>query len=222
MHILFKAGFTTDAVSVKTQTRKIGILKDIIQESYQGYSAIIVGRSGMSRLKDLILKSMAYKLAAKIKHMPVVIVAGKPLGRRILIALDDSIEAMRGVSCMGALAGSTNPEITLCYCLEPTAKTGQDHQDWLQYHENRFKPYMEEATQRLVDAGVSSQDISKKFLSIKGNSIQTMIEAARIHDFTTVVVGRRESISIAQQYIRGRFAEKVIKSLNNMAVWVVN
>jgi hypothetical protein len=36
------------------------------------------------------------------------------------------------------------------------------------------------------------------------------------------VVGRREAVSFAQEHLRGRFSEKIIKSLNDMAVWVVS
>jgi hypothetical protein len=35
-------------------------------------------------------------------------------------------------------------------------------------------------------------------------------------------VGRREVISFAQEHFRGRFSKKIIKSLDNMAVWVVS
>lgn len=222
IHLLIRAGFSTEAVSVKTQTKKIGILKDIIQESYLGYSAIIVGRSGMSRLKDLILRSMAYKLAERVRHIPTVIVGGKPAGKKILIALDESIEAMRGVSSIGAMAGPSNPDITLCHCLLPEAKSGKDKQEWLKYNEDRFKPYMDEAEQRLVKTGVSTENISRRFMCVKGNAIQTLVEEAIRSDFATIVVGRRADISKRDEYLRGRFSEQMIKSLNNMAVWVVN
>jgi nucleotide-binding universal stress UspA family protein len=224
LHILIASGFEADAVSVKTQTRKIGVLKDIIQESYQGYNAIIVGRSGMSRLKDLILRSMAYKLAEKVKHIPVVIVGGKPVGRKILIALDESIEAMRGVSCIGALAGTQNPEITIVHCLHPSVKGSQDSQDRLQYSENRFKPYMDEATQRLIETGVRADNISGHFMSIKSSAIHSIMEMALTEEFATIVVGhrQREAVGFAQAYFQGRFSEQLIKMLNNMAVWVIN
>ena len=84
--ILADAGIPEEAVSVKTQASKTGVLKDIIQESYKDYSAVIMGRTGANRLKDFFLDSMAYKLAAKVKHIPTVIVAGKPTSRKILIA----------------------------------------------------------------------------------------------------------------------------------------
>jgi nucleotide-binding universal stress UspA family protein len=231
LKILTDAGFLEEAVCVKTQTKRAGVLKDIIQESYQNYSAIVVGRTGVSRLKDLIFGSMAPKLADKIKHIPTIIVGGRPVSRKILIALDESIEAMRGVSSTGALAGHCDPEITLCHCLKLSAisriakvqpDTTEGGQDWREYNENRFKPYMDEATQRLVDAGINADRISRDFIAVKGNTIHKIVETAFSGDFGTIVVGRREVISFAQEHFRGRFSEKIIKSLDNMAVWVVS
>jgi nucleotide-binding universal stress UspA family protein len=231
MKILTDAGFLEETVCVKTQTKRAGILKDIIQESYQNYSAIVVGRSGVSRLKDLIFGSMAPKLADKIKHIPTIIVGGKPVFHRIMIALDESIEAMRGVTSVGALAGHHDPEITICHCLKLPAMsriakgqsdTTEGGPDWREYNENRFKPYMDEATQRLVDAGISADRISRDFLAVKGNAIHKIIETAFAGNFGTIVVGRREVISFTQEHFRGRSSEKIIKSLDNMAVWVVS
>ena len=229
--ILADAGFLEEAVCVKTQTKRAGILKDIIQESYQNYSAIVVGRTGVSRLKDLILGSMAPKLADKIKHIPTIIVGGKPVSRKILIALDESIEAMRGVSSAGALAGHSDPEITICHCLKLPAmsrmtkgrpNTTEGGQEWREYNENRFKPYMDEATQRLVDAGIKADRISRDFIAVKGNAIHKIVETALTGNFGTIVVGRREVISFTQEHFRGRFSEKIIKLLDNMAVWVAS
>jgi nucleotide-binding universal stress UspA family protein len=231
MKILTNAGFLEEAVCVKTQTKRAGVLKDIIQESYQNYSAVVVGRTGVSRLKDLIFGSMAPKLADKIKHIPTIIVGGRPVSRKILIALDESIEAMRGVSSTGALAGHCDPEITLCHCLKLPAMsrvakgqpdTTEGGQDWREYNENRFKPYMDEATQRLLDAGINADRISRDFIAVKGNTIHKIVETAFSGDFGTIVVGCREVISFAQEHFRGRFSKKIIKSLDNMAVWVVS
>lgn len=223
IQILLKAGFDTHAVSVKTQTRKIGIFKDILQESYNDYSAIFVGRTGMSRLKDLILRSMAYKLAEKVKHIPTVVVAGRPSGKRVLVALDESIESMRGVSWIGSLIGNSGTEIHLCHCLRPaTNKNDKNHQSWLEYNENRFKPYMDEASQRLEEAGVQSENIYRQFICTKGTGTQNIVETALIEGYATIVVGRRNAVPLTQEVIHGRFSEHIIKSLTNMAAWVIN
>lgn len=229
--IFAAAGFPENAIEVKTQTKQAGILKDIVQESYRDYSAVVVGRTGVSRLKDLIVGSMAYKLAEKIRHIPTVIVAGRPTSRKILVALDESIEAMRGVTCIGTLAGAGDLAISLCHCLKPPSMSrftseGPNKTDgernWRDYHVNRFKPYMDEATRRLVDAGIDPGRISRDFIFVKINTIQEIIETAVDEKFGTIVVGRREAVSFREEHLRGRFSEKVIKSLDNMAAWVVN
>lgn len=229
--ILVDAGFPQDAVNVSTQTKKTEILKDIIQESYRNYSAIVLGRTGTSWLKDLVVGSMAYKLAKKIKHIPTVVVGGKPESRKILIALDESIQAMRGVSCVAALAGAGDLKFTLLHCLNSPAMlrlsskrptSNEDVRTWRKYNKNRFRPYMDEATQRLMDAGIDAGRISCEFEFCKGHVIQKIIETASTGNFGTIVVGRREAASFAQAHIRGRFSEKLIRSLENIAVWVVS
>ncbi len=231
MQILAGAGFADTDITIKTQTRKTGVLNDIIQESYQDYSALVVGRTGLSRLKDLLLGSMAHKLAAKIKHLPAIVVGGKPARGKILIAMDESIESMRAVSCVGALAGGCGCSITLCHCLPPPARstvTGRKPMadpsdlDWSKYNENRFGPYMEEATRRLVDAGTDAGKISRNFVCAKGNTIQKITETALAGNFGTVVVGRREAASFTEANFRGRFGETLIRTLENIAVWVVS
>lgn len=231
LKILADAGFSKNDITIKTQASKTGVLKDIIQESYQDYSAIVMGRTGLSRLKDLLLGSMAHKLTEKIKHIPVVVVGGRPVPGKILIALDDSIEAMRGVSCIGALAGGCDCRITLCHCLHPPAMSpiagknqaaSRKGPDWVKYNENRFRPYMEEATRRLMEAGTDAGRISRDFLFVKGNTIQKITETTINGNFGTIVVGRRETASFTEEHFRGRFGEQLIRSLENTAVWVVS
>ena len=231
MKILADAGFSKETVIIKTQTRKTGVLKDIIQESYQDYSAIVMGRTGLSRLKDLFMGSLAHKLAVRIRHIPVVVVGGRPTPGKILIALDDSIEAMRAVSCIGALAGGCDCRISLCHCLHAAAMTAPAAKrsagslkdpNWVKYNENRFRPYMEEATGRLVAAGIDTGRISRDFLFVKGNTIRKIIETALRGEFGTIVVGRREAASFLEEHLRGRFGKTLIRSLENIAVWVVS
>ncbi len=230
LKILDRAGFKTSEISVKTQTTKTVVLKDIIQESYQGYHAIAVGRTGLSRLKDLLIGSMAYKLIAKIKHIPTIVIGGQPSSAKIMIALDESIEAMRGVSAIAALASDAGEtEISICHCLcactmsqvhEHSCVSHEEVADWRQYHQDKFSPYMDEATRRLTEAGFNPGKISRRFLFTKKNPLQKLIEVATIEQVGTIVVGRREYAGFVDEHFRGRFSEKLISSINHIAVWV--
>ncbi len=106
-------GFAESAISVKTPDGKLGITQDIIKESYDGYHAIVVGNTGWSRFKDWLFKSTAMKLVAKIKHIPVVVVGGKPDAKNLLVAFDGTHGAMKGVACVGALIGASGHDLQL-------------------------------------------------------------------------------------------------------------
>jgi nucleotide-binding universal stress UspA family protein len=225
--ILADAGFPAETVSVKTQTKKTNVFKDIVQESYDDYQAVVVGRTGVSRLKDLVVGSMAFKLVEKIKHVPTIVVGGKPVSNKILIALDESIEAMRATTCIGDLARARGLEVSLCHVLNPqtlSSFSGGDQNEaaLLKYNEDRFRPYMEEAVQRLVNAGMNKDCITADFLLYRGNAIQKLVDTALAGDYGTIVVGRREAIGFAEGALRGRFSDKLITSTYNVAVWVAS
>jgi hypothetical protein len=145
--------------------------------------------------------------------------------------MDESIESMRGVSSVAALTGAANPEVTLCHCLVPkslfrSSSRSQDieadEEGWKTYHENRFRPYMEEATQRLIAGGVDAERIGREFVMAKGGVIQTVMDMAREGKFGTIVTGRREDATFFEAHIRGRFSGKLIESMDNCAIWVVS
>jgi len=229
--ILSDAGFPEEAVTVKTQTKKTNILKDIVQESYQDYQALVVGRSGISRLKDLFVGSMAFKLIENVRHIPVIVVGGKPASKKILVALDESIEAMRATTCIGDLARTRVLEVSLCHVfnaqnLSPISNNGTtgslDQEAVLKYNQNRFRPYMDEAAERLVKAGMIKKNISIDFLLHQGNAIQRIIDTAVEGNYETIVVGRREAVSFMGAMLHGRVSNKIISSIYDVAVWVVS
>ncbi len=231
LKILTDAGYPDDAVEVKTQAKRTGILADIVRESYQDYGAMVLGQSGTSRIKDAIFGSLAHRLVGKIKHIPMVIVAGRPASNRMMVALDESIEAMRVVTSIADLTGAGKQKIILCHALQLPGMfrftSGQlpfteRELDWIEYQKNKFRPVMAEAIERLQQGGIPADDITRHFVATKGNPILKIIKTARKKDCGTLAVGRREAVGFWETYFRGRFSEKIINMLENMAVWIVN
>lgn len=61
--ILEKAGISPKKVKVKIQVKKVGIARDIILESQEGkYDTIVVGRRGVSGIKEFLFGSISNKV----------------------------------------------------------------------------------------------------------------------------------------------------------------
>lgn len=228
-NILVKKGFKKDKIVFRAKSTKISVLKDIIQESYQGYKALVVGRTGNSRLKDAIVGSMAYRLIEKLRHMPIIVVGGNPVSNRIIIVLDESIAAMRAINCFGHLVKKRGFEVLLCHVFGIDNLTHinggiidgySNSEDVLIYNRNQFHPIMEEAIKRLVDAGLERDYISSEYVFHRGNVKRKILDIAVKGDYGTIVVGRTSFSGFLKSQLQGHLSNKLISSTPNSAIWV--
>ena len=98
--ILLDAGFPSEAITLRIDDRKVGIARDIAAESKKGYAALVVGRRGLSDLKDFMLGSVAEHVLGLVP-VPVWIVGGDSPAARVLACLDGSegVDALPASSC---------------------------------------------------------------------------------------------------------------------------
>jgi nucleotide-binding universal stress UspA family protein len=71
---LLKAGFDEKKVTTKLATQKKGIAKDIITEATSGYDTIVMGRRGMSGVREFIFGGTSQKILHSLKDMSVILV----------------------------------------------------------------------------------------------------------------------------------------------------
>ena len=71
---LMDAGFTEENITIKVENRNRGVARDIIVESAKGYDLIVIGRHGISSVKDFFLGSTAQKVFNAAKEISVLIV----------------------------------------------------------------------------------------------------------------------------------------------------
>ncbi|MDQ1330200.1 MAG: Universal stress protein [Thermodesulfobacteriota bacterium] len=229
--ILYTAGFQPDAVSVKIEGRKAGIARDILNEADTGgYNAVVVGRTGNSNLKDIVLGSVANKLIGNLVNIPLVIVGGKPNPKKFLIAFDGSKGSMKCVSSAGSMLNNTDCEIMLCNVIRSigTARQGLSEAsfsdivtDWTEMNRRKIEPAVEEAKRKLVSAGIASSRISAKILTEKSSRAGSILVEAKEGGFGTILVGRR-GLSAVDEFFIGRVSRKILHMAKKMAVWVVN
>lgn len=71
---LVEAGFDEKRIALKTQLRKKGIARDIVAESQDGYDLLVIGRRGVTGIKEYFLGSISQKVLHLSKDVSVLIV----------------------------------------------------------------------------------------------------------------------------------------------------
>ncbi|MBW2721722.1 MAG: universal stress protein, partial [Deltaproteobacteria bacterium] len=115
--LFVEQGVPEEAVSIKSQERQVGIARDIVREAQKDYDSVVVGRWGVSKLKDLVWGSIANKLVGHLTHIPLCVVGGAPEAGKILVALDTSEEAMGTVDYLGTMVDGTDWGVTLFHVI---------------------------------------------------------------------------------------------------------
>jgi len=72
--LLIKAGFEEEHIIIKVETKKRGVAKGIIDEAASGYDAIVMGRRGLSGIKEFFLGSVSQKVLQSAKAVSVLLV----------------------------------------------------------------------------------------------------------------------------------------------------
>ena len=227
--ILIEAGFPQKAITVNIHKSKTGIARDIIEESKNDYNAIIVGRKGLNKLKDIVLGGTAHKLVEKLTNISVWVVGGKPSLGKVLLALDASEGAMKAVDYVGAMLGDSNSEITLLHVIrdinifqqQDIDLSPSDLEAWAKEAKLEIRPLFDKAKTRLVDAGLAPDRITSKFIPGVSSRAGAIIEEARRGGYGSIVLGRR-GISKVEEFFMGRVSNKVLHLAKEMAVWVVS
>lgn len=235
--LLMDAGFQKDSFIVKIQERKEGIARDIVAESRKDYSAVVLGRTGLSELKDLVLGSIANKLMERVTHIPVWIVGGSPRPGKVLISMDTSEWAMKAVDYVGSMLDGSESEVLLFHAVRGfdifqrgsgKSFVPSHDKDWIERAEKELteagkaiEPAFEEAQKRLVAAGLAADRVSHKVVTGVGSRAGAVVAEAQQGGFDTIVVGRR-GLSRVQEFFMGRVSNKVIQMARKMAIWVVS
>jgi nucleotide-binding universal stress UspA family protein len=236
--IFADAGFDENDITVKIQDRKIGIARDIIQESSKGYDALVIGRFGVNPITRVVIGSVANKLMESIADIPVCLAGKNVKNRKILVAMDASENAMRCVKFAGEMFGKTDTEFLLLHVIrdydfkqpetQDTQENDIEESSWLnmtraqlQKITQTMNSVMAKAENDLEKMEISKKRITKKLLTGMATRGGSIAAQAMLGGYSTIVIGRR-GLSKVREFNMGRVCYKVIQLGNEVAVWVVN
>jgi nucleotide-binding universal stress UspA family protein len=72
--ILVDAGFDEENITIKSELKKNGVARDIVKEAQSGYNIIVMGKRGVSGIKDFLLGSVSQKVFHLAKDISVLFV----------------------------------------------------------------------------------------------------------------------------------------------------
>ncbi|RJR47485.1 MAG: universal stress protein [Desulfobacteraceae bacterium] len=219
------------AIESEIRERKEGVARDIIREAGNGYDAVLVGRSGLSKFKDIILGSIAQKLLSGMTDTSLWVIGGRPELGKILLALDESEGSMRAVDHVAAMLNRSISQITLFHAIRglsifestheyPLSELDQE-KSRIEAGKEMIEPVFKESVRRLTLSGFDRARIRTKIVTDASSRAGAIIEEARKGEYGTIVVGRR-GLSKVQEFFMGRVSNKVVQAAKTQAVWVVN
>ena len=70
---LMEAGFKEEHITTKIEDMKKGVARDILNEADSGYDAIVLGRRGVSGIREFFLGSVSQKVLQSSKDLSIII-----------------------------------------------------------------------------------------------------------------------------------------------------
>ena len=224
--ILEKAGIPSASIETKIQKRKKGIARDIIREAQNGYDAVVSRRRGTTTLRGIVLGSVATKLVSNIVFTPLILVGKKPANKKILMGFDGSKDAMRAIDFVGSTLAGFDYQVELFHVirgaeskLSEMPQTGASNA-FIKAAKKELGSSFDLARKKLVKAGFASKLISTKIVSNMNSRAQAIADEARLHDFGTIMMGRKGRSHVRGFFI-GRVTNKVIHLARERTVWVI-
>ncbi|MEJ2642941.1 MAG: universal stress protein [Desulfosarcinaceae bacterium] len=228
---LLTAGFPEEQVTTRIQPKKLGVVRDIVKTSYDAYSAVIVGRSGLSRLKDrLLLKNVAFQLVGKVHHLPLVVVGGRPRKRKLCVAFDGSSGSLRGVSWVSHLVGGGDCQIALLSLVSQGGRFWIDDEEFflrslseeaVSQCREKVGPCIQSACDLLVKGGLAPENVSQRIEATDTERAAFIVKWATENGCDTIVLGRRSLVSFLDALFVGRISDRGLNLADKLAVWVI-
>lgn len=226
--LMTELGIDSKRIELKTQPKKIGTAKDIIESAQEKrYDAIVVGRRGLSRMQEVLMGSLTTKLLEHSRIIPVWVVDGDVISQKIMAAIDGSETSFRAIDHLSfMLGGNPNVTITLFHVIPKAGdycELDLDDKDIeemiLSGNKTCIAHFNALAYKKFKDAGISEKQIQIKEVPCTMKVGKIIIDEMKNGDYGTVVIGRR---GINKAFFMGSVSQYVLERTSDSALWLVS
>ncbi len=228
---LLRNGFTEEQVSGTVRLSRTDAAFDLIFEARKGkYDALLVGRRGLGRLQEIVLGSVTRTILEKCFDMPIWVIDGKIDSRRFLVSVDGTRHALRAVDHLSFILENVAEAEIILYHSKAWLKEKKPvdlekfneiwGKDWCDTHLTRPDHVFHGPEQILRENGFDMEKIKRVEESKGLEPARDIFLQVRDNDIGTVVMGRRGPED--PKNILGGVSERVLHTVNDVAVWLVN
>ncbi|MDH3796990.1 MAG: universal stress protein [Desulfobacterales bacterium] len=228
---LMQVGFTQKTVEAVFRKIEVGVARDICAwaESHKKADAIIISSRGRSRLEAFFTGEIANKVLEFVKVCPVWMIKGRVKSKSILLAVDNSENAIRAVEHAGYMLSGSDVSVTVFHSKrdlrrfvpkEVLQEFPGVEKFWQRKAGDLVAPYMKKAREMLIEAGLAENQISVKLVDGSHSAARDILEEAEENGIGTIVLGKKGHSAVAD-YSMGSITKKVLDGASDMAVCIV-
>jgi nucleotide-binding universal stress UspA family protein len=227
---LVDGGVDETHIELKTEPRKLGLARDIIEYAQKKqYDAVVVGRRGLTKIQEVFMGSLTTKLIEHSQVIPLWVVDGKVASHRVLVAVDGSESAFRAVDHVSFIFRN-NPDaaITLFhvtprlkdYCrLDYFTDEADIEAAFLQSDQKCIDQFLDIVQKKFAEAGISEEQVTIRQVKPRFSIGETIMAEMQKGDYGTVVVGRRGT---DRAFYLGSVSNYILSKASQRAVWLVS
>ena len=227
---LVDMGFTKETVEAVFRKVEVGIARDIVHWSEKKKAdAVFITTRGRSRLETFFMGEIAAKVLEYCRVCPVWMLKGSIRNKHVLVAVDNSKNALRAVEHAGFMLSGTDANITIFHSKRDVrrfiSKAVLDEfpevqKYWRRKAGEEIVPFMQKAKDLLLAAGIGKNQINSRVIDGSRSAAADILDEAQYSDAGTIFLGLR-GYSGVKDYTMGSVTRKVLNQAKDMTVSII-
>ena len=227
---LVDMGFTKKTVEAVFRKVEVGIARDIVHWSEKKKAdAVFITTRGRSRLETFFMGEIAAKVVEYCRVCPVWMLKGSIRKKHVLVAVDNSKNALRAADHAGFMLSGTDANVTLFHSKRDVRRFipqtvleefPEVQKYWRQKAGEEIVPFMQKAKDRLRAAGLGETQITSRVVDGSRSSAADILNEAQNSGAGTIFLGLR-GYSGVKDYTMGSVSRKVLNQAVDLAVSIV-
>ena len=227
---LIDMGFTEKTIGAIFRNIEVGLARDIVDWSEKKRAdAVILSTRGRSKLVTFFLGEIANKVLEYSRVCPIWMLKGSVNKKNVLIAIDNSKNALKAVDHAGFMLSGTGAEVTIFHSKRDLNRFIPDslvdefpefQKFWQRKAGKEIAPFMQKAQDMLLAAGIKNVQITSKVADGGRSAAADILEEAQRADAGTIFLGLH-GYSNVKEYTMGSITCKVLNHAADMAVCIV-